>query len=1674
MTGSGSEPVLAVGVGASAGGLEAFKRLLAALPDRTGMALLLVQHLSPTHPSLLPELLGRSTDMAVVAAEHGVELRPDTVYIIPPGTALGVREGRIELSPPTVERGVRLPVDHLFRSLSREYGPRAVGVVLSGAGSDGSAGLRDIKDAGGLVIAQDPESCGQQGMPSSAIETGLVDLVLQLEDMPAALARFASLPQEARLPTKPEDVPELAQATSRLSDQDLDRLAALLAAQLDFDLRVYKPGTIERRVLRRMLLSGFEDFSRYLEYLRQEAPEQQILVRDLLISVTDFFRDPDTFRALRESVINPLVADADEGSTLRLWVPGCATGEEAYSIAMEILDAIDAQGKSLGLQIFATDVDGAALAVARAGLYPPSVVEHVSARRLETYFTALDPRGYQVRPSLRDVVSFAVHDLTKDPPFSRMNLVSCRNVLIYLTSDAQRHVLRALHFALNPEGYLFLSTSESIGAQRDLFETVSKPAHIYKKIGASRPISVQRSRTRMQPLRETNTLLARGPSDLRPSAPRPAEGDVFRQAVLEAWVPPSIVVDDAGDVIFMHGELGPYLRFPQGDHPRLELSSVLRSELATRTRGALYKCRRSKEPVVALSTREAGSGSRVRISAKPAPQLGSDAVIVSFEEVQESPAETSARPESPAQEAVIEQLEKELQATREDLRSTVEELETSNEELRLSNEQSVSMNEELQSANEELEATTEELRSLNEELTTVNSQLREKVEQVEQAHNDLDNFFSSTKVATLFLDERLCIKRYTPAAADLLGLGQGDLGRHVGNVAHELLQNGLAQEARAVLEHLSTRSRQLQTHDQRWIARDALPYRTPSRRIEGVVVTFLDITELKRATQRLALREHQQAVIARIGMHALDTGDLQGFMDQVVRDVQETLETDFCRILELQPDRNVFVLRAGVGWREGAVGSARVSAGADTQSGYTLRSAVPVIVDDLANEKRFSGSSLVREHGVVSGMSCVIRDGDHDYGVIGAHTTQRRTFTEHDASFLEAVASVIGSAVGRYQARMRLAVELSVAQVLSESTELDEAMPRVLEALFADLHSCVGEVWWLDERTRMLSCHLRRAEPTSDERRVHEALAKSTFEPGEGMVGRVLAAGKTIWCTDLGDPALFARGEGARALRLVSGFGIPIRAGRRVIGVLTVFSRGRLFADDIFLASLDAIGRAIGDFVTRSELEQRAYNLAAITESSHDAIFSYDDEGRVTEWLRGAEQLFGFSAEEMVGRSVDVIVPLDRREELRTVNEQIEQGRAPEAFETVRRRKDGKLIEVSVRKSPLRDRHGRVVGVSSIDRDVTRLKETERQLLAASRQKDEFLAMLGHELRNPLAAILSASELLKASCGGDPRLERTQAVLERQSGHMAKLLDGLLDVSRIISGKIALEPETIDLSALSREVASDVTERISARQLDLRIDLPSQPIWVKADRVRMVQILDNLLSNAVKYTSDGGSITLALGRDDGRAILRVRDTGSGIDSDLLPHIFDVFRQSKQTLARAQGGLGLGLALVKSLVELQDGSIQAHSEGTNRGSEFVVRLPIASEPVPGEGLRGRDQRLSHHILVIEDNEDAAEMLRHVLELSGHRVDVATSGRQGIDMAKRGRPDVVLCDIGLPDISGFVVAEELRTDASLAGVRLVALSGYGRPEDKARGAQAGFQAHITKPVDTKALERILQGG
>ena len=812
-----------VGIGASAGGLDAFRRFFSAVPTESGMAFVLVQHLDPSHDSLAAEVIGRYTAMPVAQVEGDTPVEANHVYVIPPGKYLSIGGGNLRLMSPGETGGVRMSIDIFLRTLAADAGERAIGIILSGTGTDGTLGLQAIKAAGGMSIAQDPTTAQYDGMPSSAIAAGAVDHVLPPERMPETVLGF--LRHSAHVSAEP-------------ARGDLHDILSILRDQVRFDFRGYKKSTLERRIHRRMSLRRIERVADYVRLLTTEPAEANALFEDLLIRVTSFFRDPDAWRVLQQDVIRPLVERKEAHAGLRAWVPGCATGEEAYSLGITLLEAVHAARKSCAVQVFASDVDQGALELARAGLYPEVIAADLTPERLQRFFVP-EGHAYRVVRELREAMAFAPQNLVADPPFSRLDVISCRNLLMYLEPETQRRVLSLLHFALAEGGHLFLGSAETIDHHPGLFEIVSKKWRIYRRIGPTRhdqvqfPIALAPSVGRLPE-----------PPPGRPSAGRLA--GAIQHLLLARHAPACVVINRKYEVLFFSGPTHDYLVQPGGP-PTQDLMALTRDGMQGKLRAAVRQAIEQNAPLTLAGAHvRRGSGyHQVRVTVEPLK--GSRDIegllLVSFvdEPPEGPPLPPASAADSEGQEPLVRQLEQELTTTRESLHSTIEELQGSNQEMRVANEEVMSANEELQSTNEELQTSKEELQSLNEELNTVNAQLGSKVTELEQTNNDLDNLLASTNVPTLFLDPQIRVRRFTPNATRLFSLIPSDVGRPIGDITTKYTDPHLLPDAEAVLAGLAPVTREVEAHDGRRYIRQVLAYRTQQKRIEGVVVTFSDV-----------------------------------------------------------------------------------------------------------------------------------------------------------------------------------------------------------------------------------------------------------------------------------------------------------------------------------------------------------------------------------------------------------------------------------------------------------------------------------------------------------------------------------------------------------------------------------------------------------------------------------------------------------------------------------------------------------------------------------------------------------------------------------------------------------------------------------------------------------------
>ena len=1151
--GSESEPNFPVaGIGASAGGLEAFVQLLKGLPPDTGMAFVLVQHLDPKHDSQLAGLLEKVTQMPVCEALDGLTLRPNRIHVMPSNVLMTVASGRLVLAP----RGdTVLPIDGFLRSLAADRGELAVGVILSGTGTDGTAGVQAVKTAGGITFAEDSASARFPAMPENAVASGFVDFVLSPEKIGIELARIARHPGlgQRLAPTEEETGSEENGALQA-------RILRLLRARTGVDFTHYKKSTLHRRIAHRMVLRGVHDEGHYLRLLEKESIEVDALFRDALIHVTSFFRDPAVFHTLQERVLPVIVKNKPLGEPIRFWVPGCSTGEEVYSLAICLLEVLPSDVERRRIQIYATDISEAAIARARAGVYPKSISREVSATRLRRFFSP-SPVGYQVSKALREACIFARQDVASDPPFARIDLISCRNLLIYFDAALQRKVVPTLHFALNPGGYLMLGLSEGPNAFDDLFDAVDSKRKIFAKKSTLRlaPI-VQRSVRMAAPEHRSDAAKALpvNPPDVRKSGDR---------VLLRRLSPCGVTIDSELRVLEFRGRTSPYLEQPTGA-ASLDFLRMIREDLLIDVRTALQQAMKSEEPVERNTVfGDSGQSGRVTIEVIPfrAPPSQEWFFHVLFRA--QNGADPGAATKFPQQNMGAEAAEEQVAALREQLvnmreafQAMLEDKEAANEEMQVVNEEMQSANEELQSTNEEVETAKEELQSANEELTTLNDELGVRNTELTRLINDLNNLSSGVDLPVIMLDKNLRMRRFSSRAAEMFKLGDSEVGERIGILREEvpdlpklaarvmrrrqgiekeivpandhhyslrirpyLTNNGevegaviflvnvdqikeaekkrqelsetlatlfesapdavMTVNAAGRIERINGQAEKMFGYDRRELLGKPVAKlmpgqfpRAPGNRragstavalellarrkdgsmlpvdimlnplslagAEGMIATVRDITQRKLVEQALSqsrdeletrvaertaelsaersktvvaleTRAHQQAALAGLSQRALEGAVLATLLDDAVRLVRAVLGCEFCKVMELLSTGKALLLRAGSGWKKGAVGSVQVAAGRRSQEGFTLLSNAPVIVEDLRAEKRFRSPPLLFDRHVMSGLSVIIHGRRQPYGVLAAHTTRRRRFTNDDVHFLQSVANVLAAAIER-------------------------------------------------------------------------------------------------------------------------------------------------------------------------------------------------------------------------------------------------------------------------------------------------------------------------------------------------------------------------------------------------------------------------------------------------------------------------------------------------------------------------------------------------------------------------------------------------------------------------------------------------------------------------------------
>ncbi len=883
-----------VGLGASAGGLEALKSFFSMVAVNSGMAFIVVVHMAPKQPSLMPELLQKVTPVPVSVAEDGQTIEPDHIYVNAPDKEILVFKGKFQLLD-ALDKRATLPIDQFLRSLAHDRRANAAAIILSGTGTDGTLGVKAIKANGGLVLVQSENSAGYDGMPRSAVSSGAVDIIVAPEEMPQRLTHYFWSPDMV-----------LKEQPAHASDQRnwLNKIFAILRAQIGHDFSLYKKNTLLRRVHRRMELNQISQHEQYVHYLRENPAEVQALFRELLIGVTSFFRDAASFQALKTDILPDLLGRINADATFRAWIPGCSTGEEAYTLAIVIHELLDTNPNHINLQLFGTDIDDHAIDKARQGLFPANIAADISEDRLKRFFIK-EGESFRIRKEIRDCVVFSVQNLIKDPPFSRLHLLCCRNLLIYLDGEAQKKLLPLFHYTLMPEGILVLGSSESIGGFSNLFTVLDKKWKIFKRCEV--PLAL-RQQIEFPSGPPTPGMAAGGALAAVAAGPKVNTAQMMQRAILDQFAPTALLVDAHSNILHVQGRTGKYLETPGGP-PTRNILDMTREGLRNELSSAIRAARSSDQPVrrrnIAVKINGGVQLIDLYVCPQHAPEELSGCLLVVFEDVEAAAIAQGSQPREDGhrhQEATrIAELERELQSTRESHQTTVEELESSNEELKSINEEMQSSNEEFQSTNEELESSREELQSLNEELLTVNAELQSKIDELSAVHDDMRNLLNSTEIATIFVDNYMQIRRFTSGATAIINLIQTDIGRPLQHVVTNLSYTAMMDDLGDVLKTLIPREVEVQTTEGAWYKMRILPYRTMDNRIDGAVLTFASITEQKQAQHVLsnANLEMEQAWLLIRKIFDMNSDPLV-VLDQEGKMI--TANTAFADIMETRPD----------------------------------------------------------------------------------------------------------------------------------------------------------------------------------------------------------------------------------------------------------------------------------------------------------------------------------------------------------------------------------------------------------------------------------------------------------------------------------------------------------------------------------------------------------------------------------------------------------------------------------------------------------------------------------------------------------------------------------------------------------------------------------------------------
>jgi two-component system CheB/CheR fusion protein len=1489
-------PFPVVGIGASAGGLAAVTQLLKYLPLQTRIAVVVIQHLDPKHGSLTADILARACPMPVAEVQDGMQIHAEHVYVIPPNRNLRLSKGILKLSPRIEARGQHLPIDFFFQSLASEKKDLAIGVVLSGIASDGTLGLQEIKSEGGLTFAQDPKTAQYDGMPRSAIASGAVDIIDTPKGIAEEIGRIAHL-----LPG--QSVSVVAESKGLGRQGQLGKIFTLLRIATGVDFTYYKQSTVQRRIARRQFVLKIADLRNYARYLTDHPEEVKTLFDDLLIQVTSFFRDPEAFDFLKAHILPKLMKETDRKVPIRIWVPGCSTGEEAYSIAIVFLELLEKTKDRRQLQIFASDISEQAIQRARRGLYAEATAKDVSKARLRRFFEKTED-GYRIAKSVRDTCLFSKHDVASDPPFAKIDLISCRNVLIYFTSELQKRVLPIFHYALKPGGILWLGRSETVGQSSNLFATEDRANKFYSKKQITTPVKIEFPVGHQVP-----EPLAAARRNMLESTP-PLE-DVQREAdrvALQQYAPPGVVINDTYEILQVRGRPAPYLELTSGQ-ASLNLFKLARPEIVSALRYLINAARRQNKAVKkdGLFLNDVGRRAfGIRVAPIRLPIANKEqCFLIFFEKAPDltqaqAPASKAGGKQTKRQRAASDRSAMQEMEEQKYQQALIEEYETTQEELTSANEELQSTNEELQSTNEELETAKEELQSANEEMTTVNEELQTRNVEMSQLSNDLTNILASSDIPIVMVGQDGRIRSFTPRAGQILRLIGSDVGRPIGDIKPGVSGVDLDELTSSVMTTTGPREVEAQDKQGTWYRLQVKPYRTLENKIDGAVIALIDITALKHSADKLR---------------------------SVGEDAVMIMETAPIPIMVISSDRHV----------------------------------------QAANQAFYE------------------------------------TFQ-----------------VKRLETEGRLLSELGAGQ------------------------------WDIASLSKMLEAVLNTGEQYK---------------------------------------------------------GFEIELDFPVIGHKSLLINAR--RSDLTGSGMQVALFAIEDITARKEIALQLAKTEAryrnLLENARDGIVVVSKAGAIEFANHQAEAMFGYSTGELNHQPYEVLIPEQFREPYRVHQaafmanpEPREVGRDVDLYA---KRKDGSLLPVDISLSPVT--HDSEVLVTAIIRDISERKKLETERLhilvsekdarleaeKANRVKDEFLATLSHELRTPLATILSWAQMLRLGKTDPEKTRKGAAVIEKSAQAQGQLIEDLLDVSRIQSGKLHLEFSIVDPAACVSAVVDSVRSLAEEKAISIVTEFDRSYGNISADSDRLQQAFRNLLTNAIKFTPRKGKITVRLNsiKEPSHKWVRIQveDTGKGISAELLPLLFTRFKQADSSATREFGGLGLGLSIVRHLIDMHGGTVKAESPGEGKGSVFTVTLPCTQARLGETTGKYRSRQTTNEtsalpakldglrILVVEDDEATRDGFAVMLQSLGASVRTAASAAEGFEALAEFQPDVLLCDVAMPGEDGYSLTRRIRKLKPGQGGKTpaIALTAYAGAEDVRRAHEAQFDVHFAKPADMVSLSHVI---